>query len=377
MFRLTPRGLDATDVDSTRLRRYIETNVSNELSKMSGDCYYPKISQLYKELLHMTNNDDKSLKEYAKSKWGHFKRKDKKMFYLLADPYTTLLILITQYFLNEKSDLTGAMWAYNLFALRYYSNLMHRYLPQGCNPDYWKSALERLSHSHLFRTKDTIGNSVMYLGKQTFKRYEKAMKRDDVDEMAKMIQEVRSRINQSMRSFFRHYYAAKEDKETISTTKGDETGEDTATLEKKKRQFAESVSKDMCVYRKHNNKALEEARQVTKFNRDYAQKYAKAMANPEYQEMIELIISLMLRPLTEMKMICTTKFIEHLQKLMSVKTSRQPVYFKKSIIELHDGYIIPAVGLDDWFASKTLQTKKMSRDLVAYYIAFFTRSYLC
>jgi hypothetical protein len=369
MFKLTPKGLEASDIDSSALRHYIESQTANELGKMSQDCYYPRIAPLFKDLMHKTNTTEQELKKYSTARY-------KMKWRLLHDPYSTLLILICQHFLNDEKSLAGGMWAFNLFALRYYSNIMHKFIPQGCNAEYFRAAMERLSHSHLFRTKSTIGNSILYLSKVTFQKYEKALRVDNPDLLEKMIYEVRTRIGQSMRSFYGHYYASKEDKEKISS-KDEKDRFEKESLENKKRTFSSNVSKDICIYHKIDEKSIEESRQLTKFNKEYAKAYARSLANPAYQEKIELLIMLMLRPITDLKMICSNQFLDYIKLLMAVKTSTKPVYFKKVLVELHDEHIVPSLGIKKWFDTRSIQTKKMSRDCLAYYLAFFVRTYLC
>jgi hypothetical protein len=371
MIRLTLSGFDVDDRDGHLLRRFIESNVGNELSKMAQDCYYPRVAPLFKELMMRTNTNEKMLKEYSRRRYPQYK------FKLLHDDYTTLLILITQYFINEKKDEIGARWTYNLFAIRYYSNIMHKYIKVGCNPDYWRYAMEHISHSHLFRTKKTVGNSVLYLSQQVYQRHHKDMVDDDAEGIMKMILYLRSRINQSSRSFFVHYYKASSEKKKLSTTSDDKEAYARETFEQNIKKFSDRISKDLCVYGKVNKKAATDAQRLTRFNKTLAVRYTQALNNVKYVEQVETIYMLMLRGLTAMDEVCTNKFLDHIKRLMAVKTSSKPVYTKKNLIELHDKGIIPDLELDDWFKNLSIQTKKVSRDYLIYYLAFFMRSYIC
>lgn len=370
MFRLTTKGLEAQPIDVRGLRVFIENAVGNELSRMAEDCYLPRVNVLFRELMFRTHTDEKELKQYSKQKYSRSQYK------LLHDPQTTLLVLICQLFLRDKKDVAAALYTFNLFALRYYSNISHKYIPESCNPELFRAALERLSHSHIFRKKNTIGNSIMYFSKTIFDKYKKDLESDKADKLWRMIYEIRTRINQSLRSFYRHYYKAKEDKEKIGS-RSEEDMYEKEEQEGKKRRFAQQISKDITVYQKVDEKAINEARDLTKFSRVYASAYAKAMANPEYQEMIENIYILLLRPIKKLDDICSVRFFDYIKSLMAVKTSTKPVYFKKSILELHDQYIIPALDLEKWFNGVSVQTKKISRDFVAYYLALVLRDYIC
>ncbi len=370
MIKLTMQGFEVDSQDGILLRRYIENAVGNELAKMSQDCYYPRVSVLFKELLHKTSTNEKMLKDYSKMRWPKYK------WNLLHDPYTTLLILIVQYFLNEKKDHEGAMWTFNLFAIRTYSNTMFKYIKKGCNPDYWKVAMERISHSHIFRQKKTIGNSVLYFSNKVYAKFKPSLIKDDAEDIKDCIYYIKSRINQSLRSFYRHYYKAREDQQKIKSRSAEDIY-DKDSFENNIRNFADRVSKDMCVYGKVNKEAINQARNLTKFNRMLSEKYTTALHNSRLSEQVETLFVLMFKGLSSTDQVCSVKFLDHVKRLMAVKTSNKPVYFKKNLVILHDQHIIPDLELQDWFGNLSIQTKKVARDYLAYYLAFFIRSYIC
>ena len=155
-----------SQIDHVKLHRYIVNTISIEFANMVENCYYPKISKnskVYRDLLYMTRSKESKLMQYSKEKYTGPKAK----FRLLHDPYTTLIVLIIQDFLKNK-DMSGAESAFHFFALRYYTNILYKMTtPRGshtkiCNPDYFQSALDRLSRNHMFVKQKTIPNSIMY-----------------------------------------------------------------------------------------------------------------------------------------------------------------------------------------------------------------------
>jgi len=370
MIKLSMNGFEVNKQDGIMLRRYIENISGNVLAQMSKDCYYPRVASFFKELMHKTNTNEKLLKDYSKHKWPNYK------FRLLHDPYTTLLILIIQYFLNEKKDEVGAIWTFNYFALRTYSNLMFRYIKLGCNSDYWRFALENLSHSHIFKQKKTIGNSVLYYSTQVYKIYKPYLIKDDPEKIKDCILSIRTRINQSLRSFYNKYYSAKDEQEKIKSKSEDEIYND-KSFENSVLNFSNRVSKDICVYGKINREAIYQSRQITRFNKLLSLKYIETLKNSDISDQLEVLFVLMFKGLNNTKQVCSVQFLDHIKKLMSVKTSTKPVYFKKNLIILHDTYIIPKLDLTKWFNERSVQTKKVSRDYLAYYLALFIKSYIC
>ena len=377
MIALKMDGFIIDQNDGLMLKRFIETNVGAILAGMAKDCFVPRVSILFKELMARTNTDEKMLLAHSKNRYPQYK------FHLLHDPYTTLLILITEYFLTEKKDEHAARMIFNLFALRNYSNLLFRFLPKltsgsyGCNPNYWRAGLEALSHSHLFRSKQTIGNSILYLSQEVFSRYRMDIIKDRPEPIMKMIMLIRSRIFQSMRSFFGHYYKAKQQSDLVTSRDQDEVYDQKETFEQKIKLFSDRVAKDICVYGKINEKAINESTQITKFNKKFAIRYVKTLQDPQLSQQLDDIFILLFRGLVDFKQLCGPQFIDHVKRLMSVKTSTKPVYFKKLVVNLHDEFIIPKLGLQNWFNSLSIQTKKVSRDFVAYYLALFIRSSIC
>ena len=338
---------------------------------MVENCYYPKISEIYKDLLYMTNSKEKELLKYSKDKYKGIQ------FKLLHDPFTTLLILITQDFLQNK-DLAGAEATFHLFALRYYTNLLHRYTtPKGsrshiCQPDVFQSALDRLSRNHMFSKQKTIPNSIMYYSRTVFKLHLKDLMNDDAAGLHKMIFAMRTRINQSMRSFFNKYYDINEEKQQ---TKSKEDVEYDQAHETKLRNFINKITNDMCVYGKIDGDAIDVASKLVKFNKKLSQEYIKDLSRPEFSEQIETALYLLLKDMNNISVIKSTKFLDHIQKLMSIKVTKQQIYFKKVITDIHNK-IISRLKLEKWYNNLSIQSKAISRNFIAYYISFFIRNYV-
>lgn len=352
-------------IDYKKLHTFILNKVSIELSNLVEDCYYPKISTLYKELLYQTNSDSKSLLEYSKKKYK------KPKWRLLHDPQTTLLVLIVQEFI-KINDMAAAISAFNLFSLRYYTNLMHKYI-KFCNPDYFRTALNKLSHNHLFTTKKTIGSSILYLSKEVFKRYEKDLRNDNADQIAQMIMVLRHRFNQSMKSFYKKYYEASEKKDVIKTEEEDSYKDE--TQERQLRQIVDRISKDICIYRRVHKPSIEASVQITSFNKRYANEYAIAASNPKHIDNVNLLLFLMLKQVKDLSVIGKTDFLEYIRRLMAVKVSKQPIYFKKTLTEIHNT-IIKDLKYEHWYNKLSAQSKAVSRNFLAYYFSFVVRSYL-
>lgn len=360
-----------SEIDHRKLHRFILQFISTEFSNMVENCYYPKVNQIYKTLLHMTNSKEKNLNQYSKEKYPG------KDYLLLHDPYTTLLVLIIQEFLNNK-DIAAAESAFHLFALRYYRNILYKMTTKRgtsntiCNPDYFQAALENISKNHIFNKKKTIPNSIMYFSREIFKRYLKALKDDNSDEIVKMIQVTRHRIMQSMKGFFKHYYQAAEEKKH---TKVKDVVDYDRSHEKKIRTFIHRIVQDMCIYGKVNNNAITAASRLIKFNQKLSVDYAKKLSTPMFFKEIETALFLLIKDVSDVSAVKTNQFLEYVKKLLSIKITKKQIYFKGVVSDINDK-IIKELNLEDWYNKLTIQSKAISRNYIAYYLVFYIRSYL-
>jgi hypothetical protein len=366
-----------TKIDLVELHRFILNKISNEFSNMVSNCYYPKIADIYRDLLHMTNSNEKDLRKYSKDKYSKYLSYSTK-FQLLHDPYTTLLIIIVQQFLKSK-DIAAAQAAFHLFALRYYTNGFHKMTtPAGsrksiCNPEAFQSALDNLSKNHMFVKQKTIPNAILYYSHAIFKLYYQALVKDDAKGLFNMIYRLKTSMMQSIRSFAEKYYEAYEEGHmTKERDDGTQTNDD--SHETKLKYKISNITTDMCVYGKVSQEAILQASQLIKFNRRLSTEYAKIISSPQFKEDIETALYILLKDIKDTSQIKNTEFLDHVQKLMSIKVTKQQIYFKRLITNIHD-VTITTLNLQTWYNNLSIQSQAVSRNFIAYYLAFYVRTY--
>ena len=376
MFKIiNPRSQKiVSEIDHKSLHSYIINKVSVEFGEMVQNCYYPKIASIYRDMLHMTNSTEKDLIDYSQLKYPGMET-----YKLLHDPFTTLLILITQEFLRHK-DIAAAEATFHLFALRTYTNSLHRMTtPKGsrqsfCNSDAFQSAFERLSKNHMFVKQKTIPNSILYYSHAMFKMYMRDLARDNADGIHHLIYALKTRIMQSMKSFFTQYYESIEENKMSKSEVGDRSEYD-PSHENRLRAFISKIINDICVYGKVDHEAITEASSLIKFNKKLSEEYAKKIASPAFSERLETALYLLLKDVKDTSFIKSTEFLDYIQKLMSIKVTKQEVYFKKVIASIHLE-IIAKLGLDKWYQGLSIQSQAISRNFIAYYLAFVMKKYV-
>lgn len=369
-----------SEINLSDLHKYIIEKISAEFSSMVSACYYPKVASMYKELLYQTHSEEKKLVAYSKDKYKMLPHAGNKNLYrLLYDPFNTLLIIIIQQFLKQN-DVAAAESVFHLFTLRHYTNLLYKYTVSKssnnnqplCVPEYFSGALSQLSQNHIFNTKKTIANSIVYFSRIIFQKYLKDIKRDDAVKICLMVYEVRSRLNQSMLSFFHKYYDIAKNKGVVKSAEEENWD---PSRETQLKHFISTISRDICVYRKINPESIKDSTSLTKFNQKLAIEYIKELSNPKYVDNVDTAYYLMLKQIKDLSVIKKVEFLDYIKKMMAIKTTKQPLYFKKVIISIHDDIIV-SLKLTKWFSNLSVQSKAISRNFIAYYLASFLKNYV-
>ena len=363
-------------INMQQLHSYITKFVGMEFSNLIEACYYPKVNSIYQDLLHMCNTDEKKLIVYSHKKYG----KTRDSFKLVHDPYTTLLILIIQKALEFK-DLACAEMTFHLFALRTYSNTLRNFTtPKGggnnrksiCIKDVFETAMQELNGNHIFKVKKTIPSSIIYFSSYVFNKYKKDIEEDNSDQIFSMIYSLKNRIKQSIRSFMHRYYDIYKSKTQNTTAEEDQNNR---AKEIQLREYINRITTDMCIYRRRNNSAYEMALRITKFNKKISQDYIKAMMQPSTKDLIDSAYYILLRDVTDTSVIKQNKFLDYIKTLMSIKTTKQILYFKKIIDDIQLK-VIKDLRLEEWYNGLTIQSKAVGRNFIAYYLALYLRYYV-
>ena len=360
--------------DMKQLKRYLSIHVATEFSNLVEPCYYPKCASIYKDLLHMTNADEKELIQYSMDKYGPNTDRMK----IIHDPYNTLLILIIQEFLKNH-DLQGGQVTFDLFSLRRYSNELHRFTtPKGgsrkpiCIDDIFRSALESLSMNHMFRRQKSISAGIAYFSRDVFLKYKQAIIDDDSNKIFKMIYSLANRIKQSIKSLMIKYYEIYKNKSS-DVTKDDESYD--MAYETKLKAFIDKVTEDLCVYRRKNITAMQYSAMITKFNKKIALSYCDTISQPKYIESIRTAYYLLLKDLKDFDIIKQSKFLEYIKAKLSIKSTKQVMYFKKQM-DIIQQQVLNDLNLNDWYNGLTIQSKSVSRNFIAYYLGLYLRYYV-
>lgn len=366
--------LSKAKINKPLLKRALTKIVGTNLSRLSEPCFYPAIRKNYHELLRICGLTERDVKDFTKRRWG--KRKEFR-FKVHMDPKSNFYIFLMQYFLLER-DQKSFLTAMIFFIVRYYTNLMFKQI-EFCNPALFKYALEHLTKTHLFSREKTIPNALYYLSKEMVKKYQNDLKSNDLDRISKFMQESRTRISQSIKSFAGTYYKASREGTGITTLpEPAEAEEDTYQYQvvEKSIRSVDEVTRKITVYKFIDKKAKEEAKKLTRVGSELAELIPSGLTNTKYSDDIRITLQLFVKDLKNVNVICGKAYYEYVRRLMALKRTKSTLYFKQRINIL----LLKVLGdikFKKKYESLTSQTKSLVNLFLAYYLTMALRNTIC
>ena len=370
--------LSKAKVNLPQLRRAIEKLAAKELSALSEPCYYPKTKRFYFELLNIMGLKDKDFKEFVKRTYKGTKAQKWAMY---QDKATNLLLLLMHLFLKKRNK-AGYHSVVLYHIIVQYSRLMHKQL-KYCNTDTFRQTLDGLTKTHLFAREKTISNALYYLSREIYanKRFEAAILEWDMDKVLEFQVVSRTRVSQSVKSFVENYYKIKEKGDIVKTYE-EPSGDDEedyrpeVKMGQKGKKTIDEVVKKFVIYKIVDNKALNEAKKISKVKTSIAAIITQKLINVKYADNIRMILQLFVKEIPDVSSICGNKFYPYVKKLMAVKRTRATVYFKQQVNillvkVLEDG------GHKEAYDSYTSQTQFIINTFLAYYLTIVLRNNLC
>ena len=348
--------------------------VGGELSKLVEPCYYPPVKKHFYEILHMVGLQERDIKDFRNRFYAGLGAKAG----LLVMELQTNLLIFVMYSALRKRDMILYQSTMNYMGIRYYSNLMHRQIPY-CNIDVFKYALEHLTKTHLFAREKTIPSAITFLSSEMIKAHTNYIKEANSDKIADFIMVYRHRLAQSIRSFAELYYRAAKEGVAIKKPYEPEEGmEDSTNLQRveKASKVIEQIVKKITVYKIIDEKAIDEAKKLTKVSAVLAQQIASSLCDLKYSDDIKMILHLFLKDISSVKQVCGKDYYNYVKKLMAVKRLGNKVSFKLAVGDTLMKIVIDLKYVDR-YDRFTTQTKFVINLYLAYYITMVLRNSVC
>jgi hypothetical protein len=364
--------LTKSTIEEDELKSYVVRIAADELGKLSEPCYYPEIPKHYYEFLHLTGLTESDIKESFKEFFRGIKEAPLSIH---RDPKSQILIFLIHYFLTKK-DVQSYVSTLLYYVIKAYSNLMWGRIPH-CNKDIFRYTLDHLSKTHLYNREKGIAGAIYYIMQEMRSKYTDAFLSKDARSIALFMSESRSRIRQSITSFQNAYYKFHKQGLKFREPYVGEEGEEFEyqTLEKRT-LLIDTITKSITVYREIDEKALVEAKYITKVRESLARQIIEELTNVKYQENIRMVLDLFIRDIKSTSTLCGKDFYAYTRSLMAVKKTNKPIYFKQQINELLIK-ILKSIKVFQNFLQLTPQSKSLVGSFLALYIAMFLRNKKC
>lgn len=346
----------------------------DELSAISEPCYYPKTKKPYFDFLDALNLTEKDVKEFIKRAYKGTKAET---FAIVNEPFTNLLLIIMHIFATHR-DKSGFMYSMVYFTIMHYARLMNKQI-QYCNPDIFRYALEHLTKTHLFSRERTIANAIYFLAREFERKYFTDIQKWDIERIIAFIQENRTRLSQSIKSFAEAYYNAHQTGGTIKTQtdfSDDEANAYQYQSNERGKAKIEEVIRKLNVYKIVDKKALEDAKNLSKVKGLIADAIAKELVDVSHTEKVRMVLYMFLKDLISAPDLCGNGFIPYVKKLMAVKRTIATVYFKGMVESLLVD-VLKKTNLYSQYQSYTSQTQFIINTFLAYYITMYLRNSTC
>jgi len=360
-------------IDYPKVTKIIRHISGTHLSNLSEPCFFPDHKVYYFELLNACTLTDQDVKQWIKDFW---KGMPQAGWDLQNRPMPMLLFFLMWVFLKENDQLSYESTMV-FFTIVMYSNALRGSL-KFCNSDIFKYTLDHLTKTHLFVREGTISGALFHLSKEMIKKHTKTIQTSDKLRLSLFMQELRTRINQSVWSFAESYYKNYELGLRYVTPYETEEGQEdvTASTVENVERIADEVARRITIYGEIKVQNMEIAQKLTKISGTFATDIVKQVSNPEHKEDVKLAIELFLRELANVRQICGKEYFTLVSNLLSIKRTIKKIYFKKQISELLIK-IVRAKHQEKKFLELTRQTQFSAITFLALYITSIARDMLC
>lgn len=366
--------LTKAKINDSQIKTHVTRVVARNLSALSAPCYYPEVKKNFYEFLRMAGVTEADVKAFTKRRWQG--RKESR-FAIQSDPIANFYIFLMEYFL-KKRDKSVYKHLMVFYIIRQYANLMHKSF-KYCNEETFKYALEVLTKTHLFAREKTISNALFYIASEMVRRWTKGLRSGSLDDISRFMQDSRTRVSQSMKSFAQTYYRAAEEESGIRKNElPDEDDDNTYQIKaaEKGERLAADITKKITVYRFSDRRAQEASRRLAKINSSLATQIVSKLNNTKYSDNLRIIYRLYLKDLKDTPSLCGKKYESYVRQLMSIKRTRMKIYFKQQInVLLMD--ILKDIGYKPKYSKLTSQTQFLINLYLAYYLTMLLKNAVC
>lgn len=124
---------------------------------------------------------------------------------ILNDPFNITMLLIIKYF-NDKKDKVSLNNAILYLTLSLYSSLHYKYYPYPPNEDVMNYTINNVNNKYLFKKYGVVIKALFHTAMVNHETYEKIIKDGSDENLLTYLENLRTRLNNQMRTFANEYH---------------------------------------------------------------------------------------------------------------------------------------------------------------------------
>jgi len=359
-----------------KAKQEITKIVAYNLGKLTEACVYPHVKKHYYEFLRYSNLTEKDVREYTKRQWAGRKEA---AFGNHSDAVANFYIFLLHYYLKNGDYVTARNFMI-FYIIRHYDNVLRRQLPY-CLPEVFNYVLQTLTKTHLFAREKTIASALYHIADDMMRLWAEGIKEGNKDKISRFIQDSKTRVFQSVRSFVGAYHKAKAaglgiQGQEPSSDEDIEAGKAKPQVTEKQNAAIENTIRKLTVYKFVDSKAIEEAKNISKISESFSKIISQTICNIKYSQDLKMIYMLFFKEIKNVDELCGEKYYKIVSNLMSIKRAKALAYFKQQVTLLLLR-IIRDAKISKSFSSLTSQTKFLISNFLAHYLTLVLRNSLC
>ncbi len=370
--------LSKAHIDHTKLKSILNRIRVVELIKLSDPCYCPNLRESELELIEACGLTSQDIDEFAERTW---KGRPEEKFKTVSEPFRLFLVWLMLYYLKQN-DIPGFESTLIYHMVRQYRNLFKKnpYFKKPCDQGAFTLALDHLSKSHLFSREGSIPNAISYLSNKLARKYEQGIRNWDIDTISEFIIASRSRLNQSFRSLAKSYNKIIKTPGQPKTVSDEEPGDQVnLPIPNRREELSRYIASRICKDGYKDQQAIDDAKKLAKISASMATTLVRELSNrttpANYSEDVSFILELFCNGISVSEICEFRSFIKRLNRLMRVKRTTKPVYFKKEVEDLTFA-LVKNSGCEEEYNPLTHQTQVRVSQFLGYYITTVLRKAL-
>jgi len=354
--------------------RMISRETGQAINGLSEPCYRVRTKKFEATLYRTLGVTTKDIKEFAKRT---YEGTDYGRMPMYNVPFTVILTYIYHKFAKANKKREAEIILLYLL-VKFYGSMFKIMFPDFCIEDVFRYTIDHITKVHLFYREKTIANALIFLAKELHKKYYPLMAdRWDPEVIKNFIVYGRSRVSQSTKSFAENYYRNREAGKGVKTEKdSDDDGENRnmyqTTTSATGKAAIEKFIQAAYVYKKYDEKSVVEAKKSSRVKNNLAENIIPLIHKKSSEESVRVILSVFMRELTNLNMLCSQQFYKTVKKLMMAR--KEKVTFRNYVTQYTQSMFAEAMGSNFRVTQRDMVSLRL---FVAFYITISFRKMFC